>query len=183
MAFAWGGLRRAIPVVAAALVLPAHDAGACDPDTTSLFGCNAAHNRKFIELCAPSPLDAKDGFMFYRFGTLNRDGSDGAIEFEFPARRAGSLARFFAAAYTDHGVYTQSVRFVSGDYSYRLFTESGGKQEDAGVDVCNLKTGATTRISCSERPRFYIFDLKDIVPCDPDTPLGRACLTDPLRKR
>ena len=46
----------------------------------------------------------------------------------------------------------------------------------AGVDVRDRKSGKTTTISCSERPRFYIFELKGLVPCDPETPVGTACV-------
>ena len=38
------------------------------------------------------------------------------------------------------------------------------------------KTGNTSSISCSENPRFYIYELKGLVPCDPETPVGTACV-------
>jgi len=47
---------------------------------------------------------------------------------------------------------------------------------DAGVDVRDRKSGKTSTVSCSERPRFYIYDLKGLVPCDPETPVGIACV-------
>jgi hypothetical protein len=49
-------------------------AHACGSDAVALFGCDAANSRKFIELCAPSPLDAKSGYLLYRFGSLDKDG-------------------------------------------------------------------------------------------------------------
>jgi hypothetical protein len=164
-------------------VVSAFGARACDDGAFPLFSCNAAHDRKYIELCAPTPMDKATGFLTYHYGVLNRDGSHGKIEFEFPRERRRSLSRFFAAAYTDNGVYIQSVRFVTGDFSYRVFTAARDSDDRAGVDVQNTETGIKTSIACTERPRFYIFDLKDVVPCDPDTPVGRACLTEPLRNR
>ena len=159
------------------LALLAAAANACDRGSVALFGCDAASTRKFIELCAPSPLDAESGYLLYRYGSLDADGQEKAVELVYPADRAGSLKRFYAATYTHRGVYTQSVRFVSGNFSYTIFTRARGMQElDAGVRVRDSKSGKTSTVLCSERPRFYIFDLKGLVACDPETPVGEACV-------
>ena len=150
---------------------------ACDSGAVALFGCDAAKSRKFIELCAPSPLDAQSGYLLYRFGSLDKDGVEKAVELEYPAEAAGSLKRFYAATYTHGGVYTQSVRFVSGNFGYTVFTRSRGLETiDAGVEVRDRQSGKTSTIACSERPRFYIDELKGLVPCDPETPVGTACV-------
>ena len=47
---------------------------------------------------------------------------------------------------------------------------------DAGVRVRDRASGKTTTVSCSERPRFYIYDLKGLVSCDGETPVGSACI-------
>ena len=152
-------------------------ADACDTGTFPLFGCDAAKSRKFIELCAPSPLSAQSGFLRYRFGSLDDDGAEKALELEFPEAGTQSLKRFYAATYSHGGVYTQSVRFVAGNFGYTVFTRSRGTATlDAGVEVRDRKTGKTSVIACSERPRFYIFELKGLVPCDPETPVGTACV-------
>jgi len=152
-------------------------AHACDDGAVPLFGCEAAKSRKFIELCAPSPLDARSGYLHYRFGSLDKDGAERAVELEYPADRSGSLARFYAATYTHAGVYTQSVRFVSGNFDYTVFTRARSTGLlDSGVEVRDRRGGRATTISCSERPRFYIFELKGLVPCDPQTPVGKACI-------
>ena len=57
----------------------------CESGSFPLFGCDAAKSRKFIELCAPSPLDAKSGFLRYRFGSLDEAGNERALELEYPA--------------------------------------------------------------------------------------------------
>ena len=166
------------------LALFTASAQACESGSVALFGCDAAKSRKFIELCAPSPLDAQSGFLQYRFGSLDKDGVEKAVELEYPVERAGSLKRFYAATYTHKGIYTQSVRFVSGNFSYTVFTRARGMQElDAGVEVRDRNTGKTSIVSCSERPRFYIFDLKEFVACDPETPVGRACIGSDSRTR
>ena len=129
---------------------------ACEADSTALFRCEAVNGRRFIELCAPSPLDAQTGYLLYRFG---------------------SLERFHAATYTHGGVYTQSVRFASGGFGYTVFTRARGSEVlDAGVEVRDRRSGKTSIVSCSEIPRFYIYDLKGLVPCDAETPVGRACV-------
>src|SRR5262249_39246849 len=124
-------------------------AQACDPGSFPLFGCDAAKSRKFIELCAPSPLDAKSGYLVYRFGSLDSDGAEKLLELEYPKDKASSLTKFYAATYTHRGIYTQSVRFVSGDFDYTVFTRSRGIETiDAGVDVRNGKSGKTSTVSC-----------------------------------
>jgi hypothetical protein len=166
-------LRRAYLVL---LTMASFAAQACS-DSVALFGCDAASSRKFIELCAPSPLDVRSGHLLYRFGSLDKDGVEQAVELEYPAERKGSLKRFYAATYTHNGVYTQSVRFVSGNYGYTVFTRARGLQTiDAGVEVRDRNSGKTSIISCSERPRFYIYELKGLVACDPETPVGTACV-------
>jgi hypothetical protein len=154
---------------------------ACEDETFSIFGCEASHGRKFIELCGPSPIDAS-GFLVYRFGST-KDEKD-TVELSYPPERAGSLARFYAATYLHHGVYTQSVRFVSGEFSYTVFTKAKGTEElGAGVEVRDRRSGKTSVIACSERPRFYIYDLKGLVPCDSETPIGKACIGDDAKKK
>jgi hypothetical protein len=149
----------------------------CDSGSFPIFGCDAAKSRKFIELCAPSPLDARSGYLRYRFGSNDENGAEKTLELEYPAIGTDSLKRFYAATYTHGGVYTQSVRFVAGNFGYTVFTRARGSQTlDAGVEVRDRKSGKTSVISCSERPRFYIYELKGLVPCDPETPVGTACV-------
>ena len=62
------------------------------------------------------------------------------VELEYSRRGAGSLKRFYAATYTHGGLYTQSVRFVSGNFGYTVFTRSRGVETvAAGVDVRDRK--------------------------------------------
>jgi hypothetical protein len=171
-----GAARRFVAALLSSLAA-ASTASACDGDATAIFACEAADGRKFIELCALPPASGDAGYLEYRFGAQAAGGGRAKAELEFPPDREGSYARFLGATYTHHGVYTQSVRFVSGDFSYRVFIRARGSRDvGAGVDVRNLRTGRTTSVACSERPRFYIHELKALVACDPDTPVGRACI-------
>ncbi len=155
-------------------------ASACDgEDAVPVFSCEAANGRKFIELCGSIPADNENGFMQYRFGTLKANGREEIVEMVYPAVLEGSYKHFFGAVYTYKGVYTQSVRFVSGEYSYMVFTRYNEKRHEhlgAGVEVRNRRTGKTIVVDCSERPRFYIFELQGVLPCDPETPVGKACI-------
>jgi len=155
----------------------AFTAMACEPGSFPLFGCEADNSRKFIELCAPQPLDADTGYLRYRFGSLDNDREEKAVELEYPPALEGSLKRFYGATYTHNGVYTQSVRFVTGNLGYAVYTRSRGTQTiDAGVEVRDRKTGKKSVVSCSERPRFYIHELQNFIACDPETPVGLACI-------
>ena len=121
---------------------------ACDRGSIALFSCDAAKSRKFIELCAPSPLDRESGYLTYRFGSLDNEGSENGVDLEYPVERRSSLKRFYAATYTHAGVYTQSVRFVSNNFGYTVFTSARGMQVlDAGVEVRNRTTGKTSIVS------------------------------------
>ena len=172
-------MRRFLTLFACAtLALTAQLARACESDAVAIFSCAAANDRKFIELCA-GDSSAPDGrYLQYRFGALDRSGAEQRVELEFPAQRGpDTYKRFMGATYTVKGLYTQSVRFITGDYSYRVYTESKGTQfNGAGVEVRNLKTGKVRVVECSDTPRFYIDDLKGRIVCDPDTPAGQACI-------
>lgn len=162
-------------------LLPGGEARACEAEARPIFSCEAAGGRKFIELCAFGEPDISA--LQYRFGSQTAEGGDGKVELEFPAERAGSLRRFFGAVYKQRGVYTQSVRFNAGGFSYSVFTRSWrdadsaeGMAGAAGVTVRNLRTNKTLTVDCSERPRFYIFELQGVLACDPETPGGKACI-------
>jgi len=158
--------------VIVALALAAPRAMACDSGMTPLFGCEAG-KRKFIELCAPFPIDA----LVYRFGSVDDNGEEEKLDLEYPRDVAGSLGRFFGATYTHKGVYTQSIRFASGNFDYTVFTRARGSEVlDAGVRVRDRKANKTSTVLCTEMPRFYIYELKGLVACDAQTPVGTACI-------
>ena len=100
-------------------------ARASDGDAVPVFSC-AAQGKKYIELCAPSPITANGGFLEYWLGAQNPDGKDASEELRFPTHREGSIQRFCGATFTSKGTYTQSVRFKSGPATYTVFTASRG---------------------------------------------------------
>jgi hypothetical protein len=171
----------ALPALLGCLLLPGGVARACDAEARPIFSCEAAGGRKFIELCAAG--EPGISALQYRFGAQAAEGGDGKVELEFPAEQPGSLRHFLGAVYSHRGIYTQSVRFKSAGFSYTVFTRSWrdadsaeGMAGGAGVTVRNLRTGKATTVDCSERPRFYIFELQGVLACDPETPVGKACI-------
>jgi hypothetical protein len=164
-------------VATCCLVAARAPALACDADATAIFSCEAAKGRKFIELCASAAGGGPESFLQYRFGSLDASGREAVTEFEFPSERKRSAKYFFGATYTTAGVYTQSIRFLHGGFSYSVFTAARGNRElRAGVEVRNVSTGKSTTVDCSERPRFYIHEFKGALQCDPETPIGVACI-------
>lgn len=149
----------------------------CESDAAPIFGCEAAKGKKFIDLCATSETTSEPGYLQYRFGSLDGLGQEKAVELKFPQNRKGSFNKFFGATYTYKGIYTQSIRFLSGSYSYTVFTRAkGSRLLGSGVDVRNKATGKTLTVECDSPPKFYIFELKGLVACDPETPIGNACI-------
>src|SRR5262245_14387805 len=71
-----------VTIAVVAVALPAH---ACNANgEQAIFACEAAHGRKFIELCAPAPLSARDGYLRYRFGAQDKDGNETRVELAYP---------------------------------------------------------------------------------------------------
>lgn len=161
-----------------ALLAASREAAACGPDSFSLFSCETDHeidqDRKFIQLC-DSSVSGETVSLQYRFGTRTSTGEE-HVELEFPEERLGSLDQFLGATYTHKGASIYSVRFVSGEFSYTVFTQASADDHRAGVKVRNQRTGKTDVVECGEQPRFYIFELKDVLACDPATPVGTACI-------
>ncbi|HMW78217.1 MAG TPA: hypothetical protein PKA22_10480 [Rhodocyclaceae bacterium] len=168
--------RRALHTGLLLLLLASRPVFACETGTFAVFACEAARGRKFIELCASSPVEG--GFLEYRFGAQDKDGNEQSVEFVYPPSRSGSFKHFFGATYTaKDGVYTQSVRFQTAKASYEVYTHARGMATiRAGVKVREIGGGRTTDITCTERPRFYIHELKGHIDCDTSTRVGRACI-------
>jgi len=177
-------------------------ASACqggDSRETPIFECEASNGKKYIELCFNDGYDAghatapnEDSYLVYRFGSLDEHQDTRDVELEYPTKDEGSFRKFFAATYSSGKWYTKSVRFVSGNYDYTVFTHWRGATteeaadessvartegvEEDGVEIRNRKSGKKSYVWCSERPRFYLDDLKNLVECDKEAPLGAACL-------
>lgn len=163
-----------MPVLLQAIALgPACAADAC-PDP--LFTCETNRAGRYAQICA---TEVKVGEVWkdihYRFGA---EGAE--PELVYPARPApGKPSLYFShtLAGTDYRV---SVRFVSGGYTYRVYSNSG--QGKAGVQVSDGKGNVVSNARCIERPHMFPSYLQKALACDEETPYGvAACADKPLR--
>jgi hypothetical protein len=69
---------------------------------------------KILSLCGSQELDAKKGYMQYRFG------NPGKIELEYPAERKGTQSAFSYARYTRPLVTYLALRFETNGYKYSI---------------------------------------------------------------
>jgi len=195
-------VRHAQRLLLPVLGVVAAAAAACqggDGRETAIFQCEASGGKKYIELCfndgydagyATAPNDAS--YLVYRFGGLDDHQDAKNVELEYPAKNQDSFKKFFGARFSSSKWFTQSVRFVSGNFDYTVFTHWRGATdaeaadesnvakeegvEEDGVEIRNRTTGKRSTVWCSERPRFYIDQLKNLVACDTQTPVGTACI-------
>jgi len=192
-------LHRRLLLMVAAIPAAASACQGGESRETPIFACEASHGKKYIELCFNDGYDAghaaapnEDSYLVYRFGSLDENQESKDVELEYPAKDENSFKKFFGATYSSSKWYTKSVRFVSGNFDYTVFSHwrSATKEEAAdessvaktegveedGVEIRNRKSGKKSYVWCSERPRFYLDDLKNLVGCDTETPAGTACI-------
>ena len=72
--------------------------------------------------------------------------------------------------------YRVSVRFASGGYTYRIYSNSG--QGTAGVQVSDSKGNVVSNAKCIERPYMFPSYLQRALACDEETPYGAAACAD-----
>jgi hypothetical protein len=192
-------VRRGLLLMLAMLPAVAQACRGGDSGETAIFRCEASHGKKYVELCLNDGSGADDSsapdkrnYLVYRFGSLDDHQDARDVELEFPARSPDSFKKFFGAIYDSGKWHTQSVRFVSGNFDYIVFTHSRGATdaeaadessaaredgvEEDGVEIHDRTTGKRAYVRCSERPRFYIHELKELLACDKETPVGTACI-------
>jgi hypothetical protein len=199
MTIVLGSIPRSLLLMFSALPLATQACQSGGGTEKPIFQCEASGGKKYIELCFNDGYDAgyptapnKASYLVYRFGSLDEHQGARDVEFEYPVKSENSFKTFFGAIYDSDKGYTQSVRFVSGNFDYIVFTRwkgaTGEKAADEtsvaseegleqdGIELHNRKTGKRSYVWCSERPRFYINELKDLVACDKETSVGTACI-------
>lgn len=76
--------------------------------------------------------------------------------------------------------YRVSVRFASGGYTYRVYSNSG--QGNAGVLVMDTQNKVLSNVRCIERPHMFPSYMQRALACDTENPHGAsACGDKPLR--
>ena len=129
-------------------IVPA--AQACEEDLVPLFACEAANGRKFVELCASSPLDAESGSLVHRFGALGADGTRSSVEPEYPKERAGSLQ--LLRGYLHASRYLHPIGALRPGPTAIRFSPAQRVCTIGCIEVRDRRTGKSTVIACSERP-------------------------------
>lgn len=168
----WARLLPLLGGLSAGLAFAADDCG------RALFSCRTDHAEKTLALCATEKEDGsgwKD--VQYRFG---RDGEK--PELAYPADAAQG-ARLMYFSHTQQGAeYRVRVRFESGGYRYRIYSNGQADQGSAGVEVFDTRNKRVSHIRCTERPSMFSTYLRTTLACDTSTTHdGSACREEPLR--
>lgn len=88
-----------------------------------------------------------------------------------------SVKTLAAGAVQRKDVYSVSVRFSSGAYTYRVVS---GSTSGAGVQVEDAKGKSLSTIVCAESPTIFPEYLRLSLPCDMQNPHGAAaCKKEP----
>jgi len=144
-----------------------------------LFNCET-RSRKAIQICGDKELgdSSKWSNIQYRFGPVY-----GPPELVFPEDPPEGNPPLFFSHIQQKGEYRVSVRFSSGGYTYRVYSNSRGElEEGAGVKVSDRKGKVIADIACGERPEIFIDYLRNSLPCDRENPHGAAaCEKVPYR--
>jgi len=146
------------------------------PETCQvLFSCQTASG-KYIRLCGEQ--DENDGELWhnvtYRFGPAN-----GPPELIYPGNQGADKPALFFSHTEAGGDYRVTVRFVSGGYTYRVFS---GSKSGAGVRVEDTKGKRVASVACIERPELFASYLWKSLPCDRTNPHGEeACRETPYK--
>ena len=131
-----------------------------------LFSCETARH-KFIQICGDQDQNNVDKWsdIQYRYGP-----EQGPPELVFPKDPAGKPQLFFSHE-DSKGDYRVSIRFSTGPYTYRVFSNS---ESGAGVEVTDGKSKKLSTIQCAERPYMFAEYMRENLPCDIQNPHGAA---------
>jgi hypothetical protein len=145
----------------------------CRADEQVLFSCKVADGSKFASVCGSKRLDAKLGYVQYRFGKV------GALELEFPQGIEGTQREFRYAHYFRARVDRTELSFERGGYRYSLYDYYEGDVkpvvEEAGVRV--TPPGGEQKaveLRCRGRVVSRLGVLSSVVPIDEDSEVGLA---------
>ena len=141
-----------------------------------LFVCETNRSQKYAMICA---TEVKAGERWkdiqYRFGTEGMKP-----ELVYPARPDQGARSLFFSHTAVGSDYRVSVRFTSGGYTYRVYSNSG--QGNAGVLVMDAQGKVLSNVRCIERPYMFPSYMQRALACDTENPHGAAACGDkPLR--
>jgi hypothetical protein len=152
-------------------VLASNPASAADC-LDALFTCETNRAGKYAQICA---TEVKVGEVwkdiYYRFGAEGVQP-----ELVYPANPVPAKRVFFFSHTVVGSDYRVSVRLVSGDYTYRIYSNSG--QGTAGVLVSDSRGNVVSNAKCIERPYMFPSYLQRALACDEETQYGAAACAD-----
>lgn len=85
----------------------------CQPHEEIYFSCPAGN--KIISLCASGNISPNNGYVQYRFGTLDR------LELQFPNKPNPPKSRFLISDISEGNANYVHVKFKSGEYNYVIY--------------------------------------------------------------
>ena len=144
----------------------------CRAEEQNFFSCTVTGSAKFISLCGSKSLDARRGYLQYRFGR------PGSVELQFPRDRANTQRVFRYAHYFRALVDRTEVTFDNDGYRYVIFDSYEGDinptVQDSGVRIRRHGADAKeTELTCDSTPTSKLGNLESIVPRDNDNPLNQ----------
>jgi hypothetical protein len=160
---------------AALLLVASSTAFAADDCPDPLFTCETNRAGKYAQICA---TELKPGEQWA--GIQYRFGAEGAKpDLAYPADAAQGAQRLFFSHTAVGKDYRVEVRFVSGPYTYRVYSYSA---QGAGVLVTGADKKVVSHARCIERPHMFPSYLRRALACDAENPHGAAaCADKPLR--
>ena len=143
----------------------------CRAGEQVLFSCKVADGPKFVSVCGSNRLDAKRGYVQYRFGRV------GALELEYPQGLEETQRAFRYAHYFRAQVDRTELSFERGGYKYALYDYYEGDVRpviaEAGVRVTRPGgEGEAVEIKCRGRATSRLGLLSDVVPVEEGGELG-----------
>jgi hypothetical protein len=144
----------------------------CRAEEQVFFSCRVTGSSKLTSLCGAKSLDARRGYLQYRFG------KPGAIELQFPRDRANTQRVFRYAHYFRAHVDRNELTFDNNGYRYVVFdyydADIKPAVRESGVRV--RRHGAIekeTELKCDSAPTSKLGALESIVARDNDNPLNQ----------
>jgi hypothetical protein len=150
----------------------------CEPQEEALFICETNRKDKYLAICAvETEVGKRWSAVQYRFGPEDR------AELVYPEDARQGASKMFFSHVTEGTIYKVSVRFRSGDFTYKV--ESSGDSAShpvgdgaAGVTVTDATGKKVSQISCIERPTMFAPYLQRALACDLENPHGKAACGD-----
>jgi len=143
----------------------------CRGEEQIFFSCPVAASAKIVSLCGSKTIDARRGYLQYRFGR------GGALELQYPRERANTQRVFRYAHYFRAQVDRTEITFDNQDFRYVVFDYYEGDVrpgiKEAGVRVTRHRSEQETVLKCSDNPISRLGNLESIIPRDMDNPLNR----------